>query len=122
MAAYEKTALMKQHYKIAKTLNECLAKLSEADGKPEDMPSEAKFVREKKQRRATLKGTLGLKDKRATSSFVFATIEENGEMAVGDEEEDDAVAYKGVHAHGKTPTLSSRENSRDNLRDAVGEK
>jgi hypothetical protein len=55
------------------------------------------------------------------SSFVFATIEEHGEMTVGDEEDEDSSPYKGVHSHARTPSLRSRESSRDNLKDMVEE-
>ena len=52
VAAWEKTALMKTHYSIAHTLNECLAKLEEAEGgDPDNVPAEAKFERSHDARR-----------------------------------------------------------------------
>ena len=51
VAAWEKTALMKTHYSIAHTLNECLAKLEEAEGEPDNLPAEAKFERSHDARR-----------------------------------------------------------------------
>ena len=102
---------------IAKTLNECLAKLSEHTGSS-DIPAEARADRAVRQRRSSK--TLS-RPARGMSSFVFATIEEHGEMTVGDEEDEDSSPYKGVHSHARTPSLRSRESSRDNLKDMVEE-
>ena len=114
VAAYEKTALMKGHYKIALALNEGLARLSEQEGEEGGVPAEAKFVRGVNKRRSSQRA------KRGMSSFVFATIEETGEMSVGDED-DGEFRYNGAGDRGRTPTLRSRESSRDNLEGMVEE-
>ncbi|GMH86200.1 hypothetical protein TrVE_jg12350 [Triparma verrucosa] len=88
VAAWEKTSLMKTHYSIAHTLNECLAKLAEVDGGT-DVPREATFDRKQDERRRS-KGKIPSFSGVAKfspnpvvpshSAFTFATIEENEEL------------------------------------------
>ena len=72
IAAYEKTSLMKTHYKIANCLNEGLARLSE-----EDLTHEVKMLR-KANSKSTREAPF------SAGSFTFQSVEEHGELDYGD--------------------------------------
>mmetsp|Transcript_17647 Transcript_17647/g.36624 ORF Transcript_17647/g.36624 Transcript_17647/m.36624 type:complete len:418 (-) Transcript_17647:7-1260(-) len=86
IAAFEKTSFMKTHYSIAKTLNECLAKLTKD---PNNLPAEAVHNRKVQRRKSSLTLTpSAMASPNAAFTFSgvggYKRIEKYGEIDTGD--------------------------------------